>query len=210
MSRSPTPVSDGPVNGRISALLQEDRRFPPSEAWKRRHHHRPRIYERAPADPEASGRPSRASSNGSSRGQPVLEWTPPHAKWFVGGKLNASVELPRPARRGPRRNKAAIVWEGGAGRSPDADLLGPLSPGQRLRQRAQVARRRARRPRRSLPAARPRARHRDARVRPHRRGPQRGLRRLQRRVAARSHQRRARRRSSSPPTAGIAAATSSR
>jgi acetyl-CoA synthetase len=45
----------------------------------------------------------------------VLDWQPPHAKWFVGGALNASVNCLDRHLRGPRRNKAAIIWEGEPG-----------------------------------------------------------------------------------------------
>ena len=45
----------------------------------------------------------------------MLDWKPPHAKWFVGGKLNASVNCLDRHLRGPRRNKAAIIWEGEPG-----------------------------------------------------------------------------------------------
>jgi hypothetical protein len=45
----------------------------------------------------------------------VLEWNPPHAKWFVGGTINASVNCVDRHVRGPRRNKAAIIWEGEPG-----------------------------------------------------------------------------------------------
>ena len=45
----------------------------------------------------------------------VLEWTPPHARWFVGGKLNVSANCLDRHLAGPRRNKAAIIWEGEPG-----------------------------------------------------------------------------------------------
>jgi acetyl-CoA synthetase len=45
----------------------------------------------------------------------VLEWTPPHAKWFVGGKLNASVNCLDRHIRSARRNKAALIFEGEPG-----------------------------------------------------------------------------------------------
>ena len=45
----------------------------------------------------------------------VLDWQPPHAKWFVGGQLNASVNCVDRHVRGARRNKAAIIWEGEPG-----------------------------------------------------------------------------------------------
>jgi acetyl-CoA synthetase len=42
----------------------------------------------------------------------VLEWKCPSAKWFVGGKLNASVNcIDRHVENG-KQNKAAIIWEG--------------------------------------------------------------------------------------------------
>jgi acetyl-CoA synthetase len=45
----------------------------------------------------------------------VLEWKPPHAKWFLGGTLNVSVNCVDRHVRGPARNKAALVWEGEPG-----------------------------------------------------------------------------------------------
>jgi acetyl-CoA synthetase len=45
----------------------------------------------------------------------VLDWQAPHAKWFVGGKLNASVNCLDRHLRGARRNKAALIWEGEPG-----------------------------------------------------------------------------------------------
>jgi len=45
----------------------------------------------------------------------VLDWQPPHAKWFVGGRLNASVNCLDRHVRTARRNTAAIIWEGEPG-----------------------------------------------------------------------------------------------
>src|SRR2546423_930526 len=45
----------------------------------------------------------------------VVEWKPPFAKWFVGGKLNVSENCLDRHLVGPRRNKAAIIWEGEPG-----------------------------------------------------------------------------------------------
>ena len=45
----------------------------------------------------------------------MLDWQPPHAKWFVGGTINASVNCLDRHVRGPRRNKAALIWEGEPG-----------------------------------------------------------------------------------------------
>jgi len=45
----------------------------------------------------------------------VLDWKLPFAKWFVGGKINVSENCLDRHLTGPRRNKAAIIWEGEPG-----------------------------------------------------------------------------------------------
>ena len=45
----------------------------------------------------------------------VLEWKAPFAKWFIGGKLNVAENCLDRHLQGPRRNKAAIIWEGETG-----------------------------------------------------------------------------------------------
>jgi acetyl-CoA synthetase len=45
----------------------------------------------------------------------VLHWNAPFAKWFIGGKLNISENCLDRHLDGPRRNKAAILWEGEPG-----------------------------------------------------------------------------------------------
>jgi acetyl-CoA synthetase len=45
----------------------------------------------------------------------VLQWKAPFAKWFVGGKLNLAENCLDRHLTGPRRNKAAIIWEGEPG-----------------------------------------------------------------------------------------------
>lgn len=45
----------------------------------------------------------------------VCQWNPPHAKWFVGGRLNLSANCLDRQRAGARRNKAAILFEGEPG-----------------------------------------------------------------------------------------------
>ena len=45
----------------------------------------------------------------------MLEWNPPDAKWFVGGKINISANCLDRHVRTARRNKAAFIWEGEPG-----------------------------------------------------------------------------------------------
>jgi acetyl-CoA synthetase len=42
----------------------------------------------------------------------VLDWNPPFAKWFVGGKLNASINCLDRHIDSDAKNKVAIIWEG--------------------------------------------------------------------------------------------------
>jgi len=45
----------------------------------------------------------------------VLDWRAPFAKWFIGGQLNLSENCLDRHLDSPRRNKAAIIWEGEPG-----------------------------------------------------------------------------------------------
>ena len=45
----------------------------------------------------------------------VLDWQPPYAKWFSGGKLNASFQCVDRHAKTWRKSKVAIYWEGETG-----------------------------------------------------------------------------------------------
>ena len=116
MTTTPDAASQG--QGAISALLQEDRRYPPTEEFtKQANVNDPGIYERAKADPEAFWAEQAKNLDWIEPYSTVLEWDVPWAKWFVGGKLNASVNCVDRHTKTWRRNKAAIVWEGEPGDS---------------------------------------------------------------------------------------------
>jgi len=100
----------------IDALLKEDRSFAPPDAFRRDAVvNDPGVYARAAADPEAFWEAFARELEWIAPWSRVLEWTPPYAKWFVGGKLNVSVNCIDRHVRGPRRNKAAFIWEGEPG-----------------------------------------------------------------------------------------------
>jgi acetyl-CoA synthetase len=100
----------------IDALLSEDRRFEPSSAFRAAANISDAgIYARAAKDPEAFWAGFAKELEWFRPWDTVLEWTPPYAKWFIGGTLNASVNCVDRHVRGPRRNKAAIIWEGEPG-----------------------------------------------------------------------------------------------
>ena len=100
----------------IEALLQEHRKFEPPDAFRSAAEpNDPGIYARAAADPEAYWAEQAATLEWMAPYERVLDWKPPHAQWFVGGKLNASVNCVDRHIRTPRRNKAALIFEGEPG-----------------------------------------------------------------------------------------------
>jgi acetyl-CoA synthetase len=100
----------------LDVLLQEHRKFEPPPAFRAHANVRsPEIYDRANADPERYWAEQADTLEWSTKYSKVLEWTPPHAQWFLGGKLNASVNCLDRHVRTARRNKAALVFEGEPG-----------------------------------------------------------------------------------------------
>jgi len=98
---------------RIETLLDEQRRFPPPDTFTAQAHVRDITrYERARRDPEGYWADWAKQLEWSRPWDRVLEWKPPHAKWFLGGKLNASVNcLDRHVRAG-KSGRVALIWEG--------------------------------------------------------------------------------------------------
>ena len=97
-------------------LLREDRVFPPSEQFRAQAVVRDeRIHADAEGDPERHWARLAGELEWLRPWTQVLDWQPPHARWFVGGQLNACVNCVDRHARGPRRNKAAIIWEGEPG-----------------------------------------------------------------------------------------------
>src|SRR5687767_439982 len=100
----------------IDSLLHEERSFPPSGEWKAHAiANDAGIYDRAAADPEAFWEGFARELEWIRPWDEVVRWKSPHAQWFVGGKLNASVNCVDRHARGARRNRAALIWEGEPG-----------------------------------------------------------------------------------------------
>ena len=103
-------------SGSIDALLHEERTFPPSGDFVGKANMAdPDIYEKARQDPEAFWAGLAEGLDWFQKWERVLEWDPPFAKWFVGGKLNVSYNCIDRHLTAGRRNKAAIIWEGEPG-----------------------------------------------------------------------------------------------
>ena len=112
----------------IDNLLQEESPVSSTGEWtKSANITDPQVYERAARDPEAFWAEFARELEWIRPWDTVLTWKAPNARWFDGGKLNASANCLDRHVRTARRNKAAIIWEGRTRRPPHADLLGSVS-----------------------------------------------------------------------------------
>lgn len=73
------------------------------------------IYEKAKRNPEKFWTQAASQLHWFKKWKKVLEWRPPYAKWFVGGKLNVSYNCLDRFLNTPTQNKAALIWEGEPG-----------------------------------------------------------------------------------------------
>ena len=162
----------------IEALLEEERTFPPSPEFVRQANiNDPGVYEEAERDFEGFWSRFADELSWFRKWDSVLEWDPPHAKWFVGAKTNVSYNCVD-RHLATRRNKAAIVWEGEPG---DWKVYTYWDLYREVCQFANVLKSLGRlqgRPCDHLLAYGARTAHRHAGLRTHRCRPQRDLRRL--------------------------------
>jgi acetyl-CoA synthetase len=100
----------------IDVLLQENRKFEPSDEFRSNAFiSDSQAYDDAAANYEQYWASEAEKLEWMKKWDKVLEWNPPHAKWFTGGKLNVTVSCLDRHATGPRRNKAAFIWEGEPG-----------------------------------------------------------------------------------------------
>ena len=119
-----TPVDSS--GDSIENLGQEDRLFPPSAEFAAQANAKADIYATADADRLAFWDSQAEHLTWDRKWDTTLEWNSPYAKWFVGGKINASVNaLDRHVAQG-RGNRVAFFFEGEPGDTRTityADLL---------------------------------------------------------------------------------------
>jgi acetyl-CoA synthetase len=107
--------------GQIDTLMVEDRLFQPNEGFAAGAKigslaQYQELYDQAKADPAGFwGERALRDLHWFEPFEQTLVWKPPLAKWFVGGKTNASYNCLDAHLTTSRRNKAAILWEGEPG-----------------------------------------------------------------------------------------------
>jgi acetyl-CoA synthetase len=108
------------MSSSIESVLTEKRSFaPPAEFASQAHVKSFADYEAmyawAAKDPEGFWAAIASELTWAEPWRQVLDWTLPDAKWFIGGKLNVSVNCLDRHVASWRKNKAAIVFEGEPG-----------------------------------------------------------------------------------------------
>jgi len=107
----------------IESILHEKRLFHPSEDFSKQARIKSmdeyrELYEKAKADPEGFwAELAEKELHWFKKWDRVLDWQPPFAQWFVGGKINISYNCLDRHLTTWRKNKAALIWEGEPGDS---------------------------------------------------------------------------------------------
>ncbi len=107
----------------IESILQEKRSFSPAKEFAQNAHIKSladyqQLYAQAQGDPqEFWGELAATQLHWFQGWDRVLDWQPPFAQWFVGGKINISYNCLDRHLSTWRKNKAALIWEGEPGDS---------------------------------------------------------------------------------------------
>jgi len=103
------------IGDSIENLSRESRQFPPSAQFAEQANAKADLYAHADKDRLAFWEEQASELTWDKPWDQVLEWSPPYAKWFIGGKINASVNaLDRHVAAG-RGERVAFHFEGEPG-----------------------------------------------------------------------------------------------
>jgi acetyl-CoA synthetase len=104
----------------IESHLVENRVFKPAKEFSKKARIQSlaqyrKMWEESIKRPDKFWAREAAELDWNKKWSKVLEWKEPFAKWFIGGKLNVSENCLDRHLAGPRKNKAALIWEGEPG-----------------------------------------------------------------------------------------------
>jgi len=108
-------------DGQIDTVMHEERLFPPSVEFSSQARissieQYEQIWDDAKQDPAAFwGRLAQQDLHWFEPFAEILQWNEPLAKWFVGGKTNASYNCLDKHLDGPTADKRSLIWEGEPG-----------------------------------------------------------------------------------------------
>ncbi len=99
----------------LSALANEQRRFDPPASLSRTANATAELYGRAAQDPLAFWAEQAGRLTWERPWDGVLDWQPPFAKWFVGGRLNVAANCVDRHVAAGLGERVALFWEGEPG-----------------------------------------------------------------------------------------------
>jgi acetyl-CoA synthetase len=94
----------------IETILTEERRYPPIPEFAAQANAKPDIYERGLE--EFWETEARERVSWFEPFTQVLEWEPPYAQWFLGGKTNVTYNCVDRHVEAGNGDKVAYYWEG--------------------------------------------------------------------------------------------------
>ena len=108
------------MSKKIESHLSENRIFKPSREFSKKARvssmaQYRRMYKESIDKPAAFWAREARELHWQKRWKKVLDWKPPFAKWFTGGRLNVCENCVDRHLTNGRKNKAAIIWEGEPG-----------------------------------------------------------------------------------------------
>jgi acetyl-CoA synthetase len=113
-------MESGTIHPNLSSMLREHRVFPPPAEFAAQAHVKSleeyeSLYRRSIQDPESFWAEIASELHWFTPWTQVLDWQPPSARWFVGGKINLCYNCVDRHALSDRKNKVAILWEGEPG-----------------------------------------------------------------------------------------------
>jgi acetyl-CoA synthetase len=103
-------ASDSTSERTIETLLLEERRYPPPPEFAEQANAQPELYE--PGLEEFWAQHARDRVTWETPFGRVLEWEPPYAKWFLGGRLNVAYNCVDRHVENGLGDRVAFYWEG--------------------------------------------------------------------------------------------------
>jgi acetyl-CoA synthetase len=109
-------METGTIHPNLSSTLHEHRVFPPPAEFAAKAHVKSleeyeTLYRRSIEDPQRFWAEIASELHWFAPWTSVLEWNPPSARWFVGGKINLCYNCVDRHALGGRKDKVAILWE---------------------------------------------------------------------------------------------------
>jgi acetyl-CoA synthetase len=113
-------METGTINPNLDSTLHEHRVFPPPVEFAAKAHVKSleeyeTLYRRSIQDPHRFWGEIASELHWFAPWTKVLEWNPPSARWFVGGKINLCYNCVDRHALGDRKDKVALLWEGEPG-----------------------------------------------------------------------------------------------